>query len=173
MLNGTIDRLLKMSAEQQSSYLRLFARNGVDLRIAIMSDKTARFHQMRHENGNVDKGALEYCALILAIKSFHDDEKSLQNLSFGNMDIHEIRVISRKKAEQFVRRINKPDPKREKLLGYWAIVRMLKLENDFSFRKISLYLKKYHRFNVAHSTIFQLWNELEIKNNYIGENHNG
>lgn len=169
MLNETIDRLLKMSIEQQSSYLRLFARSSIDLRISVLTDKTTRFHQIRQENSDVAKGALEYCALILAIKSAHDDEKSLHNLSFGNMGINEIQTVSRKKAEQFMRRIKKPDPKREKLLGYWAVVRTLKLEQGFSFRQIALYLKKYHRFNVAHSTIFQLWNELEINEDSTGE----
>lgn len=165
----TIERLLKMSTEQQSSYLRLFARIGVDLRIAILSDKTARFHQIRQENSDAEKGTLEYCALILAIKGVHDNEKSLRNFSFGNMDICEIQDISRKKAEQFVRRIKKPDPKREKLLGYWVIVRTLKVDQGFSFRQIAQYLKKYHRFNVAHSTIFQLWHELETNEDSTGE----
>lgn len=173
MLNAIIERLLKISIEQQASYLRFFARSSVEFRISVLSDKTARFHQIRQENNDVDKGTLEYCALILAIKNAHSDEKSLCNLSFRNMDIHEIKTISRKKAEQFVRRIKKPDPKREKLLGYWAIVRALKLDQCLSFRQIALYLKKYHRFNVAHSTIFQLWHELEKNNNDLGENHNG
>ncbi|TDA68379.1 hypothetical protein E0765_03330 [Sulfuricurvum sp. IAE1] len=163
-----IERLLKVSFEQQSALLRYFSRSDIVTRIKILAEKTNRFHKLRQENGNSDKSILEYCALITAIKNAHDENESLRKKSFRGLKLEEIRILSQKKADQFIRKIKKPDPTREKLLGYWAIVRMLKLEQDFSFRQISLYLKKYHRFDVAHSTIFQLWNELE-KNENTGE----
>jgi hypothetical protein len=64
---------------------------------------------------------------------------------------------------------HKTKVKREKLLGYWAIVRTLKLEQSMSFRDISSYFKKYHKFEVSYSTIRELWIELENKTN-IEEN---
>ncbi len=127
------------------------------------------YHKLRQEYTNGDKTILEYCALIMAIKKAHDEERSLQKKSFIGLDIEEIRVLSKKNADQFIRKIKKPDPTREKLLGYWAIVRMLKLEQDFSFRQIALYFKKYHRFDVAYSTIHKMWKELEKNENNTGE----
>ena len=51
--------------------------------------------------------------------------------------------------------------KRQKVLGYWAIVRTLKLEQKMSFRDISAYFAKYHKLEVSHSTIYGLWRQLE------------
>jgi len=164
-MKAVIERLLKQSQEQQKSTLRYLSRCPPEISIQILANKILIFHKLRQENGDVDKGVLEYCALILSIKSHHDDELSLKSKSFAGIEIDEIRNISRKKANQFIRTIKKPDPKREKLLTYWAIVRTLKLEQNFSFRQITLYLKKYHRFEVVHSTISKLWNELEVTNN--------
>ena len=49
------------------------------------------------------------------------------------------------------------------MLGYWAIVRTLKLEQNMSFRDIATYFAKYHKLEVSYSTIYELWNELENK----------
>lgn len=163
-----IERLLKISSQQQSALLRYFSRTDLVARIKILGEKIERFHQLRQENGGVEKSVLEYCAFVMTIQKAHDEEKSLRKKSFSGLEIEEIRNISRKKADQFIRKIKKPDPKREKLLGYWAVVRTLKLEQNFSFRQISLYLKKYHRFNIAHSTIHKTWDELE-NNKTTGE----
>lgn len=163
------ERLLKMSYDQQSSLLRYFGRCNLTMRIEVLKEKTSNYHKLRQENGDVEKSILEYCSLILAIKHQHDEEQSLRKKSFGGIEIEEIRIVSQKKADQFIRKIKKSDPKHEKLLGYWAVVRMLKLEQDFSFRQIALYLKKYHKFAVAHSTIYQMWQELENETKITGE----
>lgn len=160
-METTTERLVKMSYEQQKSLLRYFSRCPPDTCIEILQNKQAAFHSLRQNYSNIDKGAIEYCALILSIKDHYDQEQSLRNKSFSGLEIEEIRNISRKKADQFIRKIRKPDPKREKLLTYWAIIRTLKLEQKFSFRQISLFLKRYHRADFAHSTIYKVWNELE------------
>jgi hypothetical protein len=167
-MEEVIDRLLKQSQEQQKSILRYFSRCPPTICVEILQKKHTTFHALRQKHNDLDKGTLEYCALILSIKSHHDDELSLKDKSFTGMDIEEIRNISRKKANQFMRTIKKADPKREKLLGYWAVVRTLKLEQNFSFRQIGLYLMKYHKLSVAHSTIYQLWNELENETKHTG-----
>lgn len=54
-------------------------------------------------------------------------------------------------------------------LGYWAIVRTLKLEQKMSFREISIYFATYHKLEVSYSTIYELWNELENNTNIKNE----
>lgn len=165
----SIERLLKISSYQQSAYLRYFGRTDLVTRIKILTDKTEQFHKLRKDNGSVEKSVLEYCALVMTIQKNHDEEQSLRQKSFGGMEIEEIRIVSQKKADQFIRKIKKSDPKREKMLGYWAVIRTLKLEQEFSFRQIALYLKKYHKFAVAHSTIYQMWQELENETKITGK----
>ena len=58
---------------------------------------------------------------------------------------------------------NKAKVKRQKVLGYWSIVRTLRLDQKMSFRDISTYFDKYHKLEVSYSTIYELWNELENK----------
>lgn len=164
-----IERLLKVSFQQQSALLRYFGRSDIVTRIKILAEKTELFHKLRQENSSIDKNTLEYSALITAIQKANNEEQSLRKKSFGGMELEEIRILSQKKAYAFIRKIKKPDPTREKLLGYWAIVRMLKLEQNFSFRQITLYLKKYHRVDVAYSTIHKMWKELEKNENNTGE----
>jgi len=53
--------------------------------------------------------------------------------------------------------------KRECLLGFWAVVHTLKIDEKISFRKISVYLKKYHKFDVSYSLIAKTWAEIEKK----------
>lgn len=156
-----IERLLKISSQQQSALLRYFSRTDSAARIKILGEKIERFHQLRQENGSVEKSVLEYCAFVMTIQKAHDEEQSFRKQSFGGLELDEIRILSHKKADQFIRKIKKLDPKREKLLGYWSVVRMLRVEKNFSFRQISLYLKRYHRASFAHSTIHKLWIELE------------
>lgn len=52
-------------------------------------------------------------------------------------------------------------PKKDKLIGKWALIKELKTVKKLSWREISQYLKKYHKLDVAHSTIYDLWKKLE------------
>ena len=51
--------------------------------------------------------------------------------------------------------------KRQKVLGYWAIVKTLRLEQNMSFRQVAQYFAIYHKLKVSYSTIHGLWIELE------------
>ena len=53
--------------------------------------------------------------------------------------------------------------KKKKNFKLLVIVKTLKkLEQNYSFREISDYLLKYHRFEVSYSLVYQTWNEIEI-----------
>jgi hypothetical protein len=58
----------------------------------------------------------------------------------------------------------KQTDKHEKLMGYWAIVRTLRIDHSYSYQRIADYLLKKHRFKIATSTVFKKWQEIEIKN---------
>lgn len=139
-----LESLTKLSMEQQNQKLRLFARVGVENKLKILQLQKQIFHQMKSLHTDVVNEILTLASLITAIlKEFENsDEVELKSLIFRAKN-------ARKKA------------KREKILELWAVIKTLKIDEQMSFRDIAKYLKKYHKFDVAHSTLFLMWNELE------------
>lgn len=156
-----MERLLKMSQEQQSSELRYYSRCPLEIRMLIIGNKTSIFHKLRQENGDIDKAIVEYCAWILAITEHHHES----NKSYAGMSLDEIREVSDRRMDLFVQTTQTIRAKqRERVLGLWAEIRTAKLNHGMSFRKIVSFLKKKHRFEVSRSLLHSMWLEIE-KNN--------
>lgn len=145
--------ITKMNKEAQNKKLRLFARVDITTKLKMLDQQKQIFHKLKSTYGDVDNAVLTLSSLILAIKFIID------KLDTVNIKAMKLRSKNTKKHNQ----------KREKLLSYWSVVKTLKYEQNYSFRNISEYLLKYHRFEVSHSLIYQVWNEIEITN-LNGEN---
>lgn len=151
----TIEKLTKLNLESQNQRLRFLAKVDVCIKLEIMQDQKQLFHKMKSQNKEIENTVLTYISLLLAIDKFLDENDGV------NLRAIKLRGSNHSKKV-----------KREKLLGYWAIVRTLKLEQNMSYREISKYFAKYHKFEVSYSTIYELWNELENNINEM-ENRNG
>lgn len=145
--NKTIMSITKMSYQEQNQRLRLFARMDLATKLNITEQQNPIFHKLRVKHQDKDKVILSFSAHILAIDSVLGrlDDVALNASKLNNKSI---RVRS----------------KRDKIISYWAIVKTLKLEQNMSFRQIVLYLKKYHKLDVAHSTLHNMWSEIEQLN---------
>lgn len=143
-----IEKITKKSYELQNQNLRLFARIELPLKLQILQLQKPLFHQLKSAYSDVDNAILTLSSLVLAI--------DLLQRNIDNVNLKAIKLRDKN---------HKAKIKREKVLGYWAIVRALKLEQNMSFRDISIYFKKYHKFEVSYSTIYELWNELENNTN--------
>ena len=144
----TLEKCTKMNVDTQNQLLRLFARVDITSKIKVLQQQKALFHQLKSVNNDVDNAILTLSSLILAV------DIVVKELDGVNLNAIKLRGKN-----------NKAKFKRQKLLGYWAIVRTLKLEQRMSFRQISEYFAKYHKLEVSYSTIYDIWNELE-KNTY-------
>lgn len=140
----TLESLTKFSLEKQNQMLRLFARVDIDTKLKILSSQKQIFHQMKSLHTDVANEILTLASLIIAIS------KESENVNAVELKSLIFRAKNARKSS-----------KREKILDYWTIVKTLKNEQKMSFRDISRYLKKYHKFDVAHSTIFEIWNQIE------------
>lgn len=147
-----IEHLTKLSIELQNQKLRLFAKVDITTKLKILEQQKPIFHQLKSVYGDIENAILTFASLVLAIDNV---VKELDTVNLNTIKLKNKSV--RQKA------------KRDRLLGYWAIIRTLKLEQDLSFRQIAQYLKKYHKLEVAHSTLYRLWSELETKNQQNGE----
>jgi hypothetical protein len=144
MIEIILERLVKISIEVQNQQLRLFSRVDTTTKLKILEHQKALFHKLKDAHGDVDNTVLTLSSLILAIDGIAK--------GFDVVNLNAIKLRGKN---------NKAKVKRQKMLGYWAIVKTLKLEQKMSFREISKYFAKYHRLEVAHSTIYRLWKELE------------
>lgn len=153
LVRNTIASLLKISEEQQSQRLRFFARESIENRLLIMSISKESFYPLKQEHKDIALNILSYVSLLIAISKYG------QKINKVDENLTSMRSKSLRKQN-----------KREKLFGYWAIIKELRNIKKLSFREIAQYLKKYHKLDVAHSTIYQMWSELEtIKINKNGE----
>ena len=146
------ETITKLNQESQNQKLRLFAKVDITTKLKILASQKQLFHKLKNAHSDVDNTVLTLCSLILAI--------DLIAKELDNVTLNAIKLRGKN---------SKAKVKRQKVLGYWAIVRTLKLEQNMSFRDIATYFAKYHKLDVSYSTIFELWNKLEKKM----ENKNG
>lgn len=148
----TCESITKLNLESQNQKLRLFAKVDISTKLKILQQQKSIFHKIKGSYVDVDNEILTLSSLILAI--------DIVLKGIDDVNLNAIKLRSKNYKSKM---------KREKLVGYWAIVRTLKLNEKMSFRQISEYFAKYHKLEVSYSTIYELWNELE-KNRKNEEN---
>lgn len=164
MNNNFINSILKINLEDQNFYLRYLSRLPLSIILEILSDQKKIFHKLRQNYGKEELTVLSYCALIMSIQKAKKEEENFEKKDISNLSLDEISDALCKRIAIFTKKeINRTYRKREKLLHYWAIVKVLKKEKKFSFRKISNFLNNQYRFLISHTEIQKMWNELERK----------
>lgn len=163
-----LDLILKISDEDQVFLLKYFSKLPLVIKIELEKKKKKVFHFLREKYSDTDKSILTYAAHILSIKHEYSFEKKFSTKHFTNMSLDDIRnlsVIKLQKEDEKEYLSN--SEKRNKLLHYWAVVRMYREHKPkpLSFVKISKKLKKHYNFCVSHNTIAVLWRELESAKN--------
>ena len=148
----TCESLTKLNQDSQNQKLRLFAKVDITTKLKILDLQKQLFHKLKSVHSDVDNTVLTLASLILAIDTV------VKGLDDVNLNAIKLRGKN-----------SKTKVKRQKLLGYWAIVRTLKLEQNMSFRDIATYFAKYHKLDVSYSTVYELWNELENNTNIKNE----
>lgn len=138
------EKITKMSDEKQRQLLRNFSRFEIQNKLDIFDLQKSVFHRLKQNHSDIANNILTYCSFVESIDS---KIKSNQKLDIKAMSI------------KFKTRI--AGNKRDKILDRWAIVKTLKDKQNLSFRQIAIYFKKYHKIDVAHSTLHKIWNELE------------
>lgn len=157
-----VEKMTKVNLVDQGKYINYFSRCPVGIRLEIFEQQKGIFHRLREiYREKTSFSDISYCSLILAIALMRAKEKALLTKSFGEMTLDEIRDISTFQVKKFAEKIEKHAHKRETLIGYWSLVRNLRIEHNLSFVKISLFLLKKRKFKISASYIYECWNELE------------
>jgi len=158
-----VEKIIKLNEDEQNALLRIFSKLPTNEKIELMSDHRKLVHKLKQVYNEVSITVLSYSALILAVQTYNVNKDKLNKLNIADLSLDEIRKITSKRAKVFLRKEFRKQTKRGALLGYWAVVRTLKNDEKYSFRKIETYLKKHHKFEVSYSLIAKVWKELENK----------
>lgn len=159
-----ITRMTKVSQVDQTKHISYFGRCPLGIRLAIFEQHREVFPRLREKyKEEASFSDISYCALILAIAYTRAKEKSLLTKSFKDLTLDEIRDVSAFQVNKFVEKTEKRAYKRDKLTGYWPLIRDLKINHSLSFEKISLFLLKKRKFKISASYIYECWHELETK----------
>jgi len=156
-----IEQITKSNQDEQNFLLRYYARVDVNLKIKILSKHRKIFYsikQVHNKESSIEE--ISYMGLILAIKSTYAEFKQLSNKKFDDMDLEDLKNITLLDIQSFKSKKHYKKTKRDKLLQYWGIVKILRSEN-VSFRDISAYLKKKYKFEIGYSSIYETWRDVE------------
>jgi uncharacterized protein YoxC len=141
-----IEQITKLNQESQKKLLRFFIRLNLEMKLKTLKNQKKLFHKLKTIHNDINHEILTLCSLIISIEEIYNE---LDEVFLNSMQISSVN--------------NKQNQKRQKLIGYWSIVKTLKNEHKLSFRQISEYLYKYHKFDISYSTIYEIWNELKEK----------
>lgn len=145
-LNNSMVTYTKLPKDVQSQRLRQFAKVDISTKLKILDLQKQKFHHLKSLYREEENNVITLASLVLAI--------DFRMKEMGDTDLK----VSKLKQASYVKR----SLKKEKLLCYWGIVRDLKLNKNLSFREIASYLKRYHKFEIVHSSIYKIWSEIEI-----------
>lgn len=160
-----IECMVKISQDDQTRHLNYLAKCPLEIRLDLFEKQREIFYPLSQKyKDRMSASDISYGALILSIGVARAFEKKLTQKSFETLSIDEIRDLSSMRAVAFKHKTTNVSHKHEKLMGYWAIVRTLRIDHDYSYARVSLYLKKKHRFSIAPSTIMKKWKEIETPN---------
>ncbi|MDD5387304.1 MAG: hypothetical protein PHQ22_08935 [Sulfuricurvum sp.] len=160
-----LEKMLKLSKDDQTRHINYLAKSPIEIRLDLFEKQREVFYPLSQKyKDHMSPSDISYGALILAIGVTRAIEKKLTQKSFETLSIDEIRDLSSSRAVSFKQKTTRGSHKHEKLMSYWAIVRTLRIDHGYSYERVSLYLKKKHRFSIAPSTIMKKWKEIETPN---------
>jgi len=143
-MQAIITKLTKVSSEKERQLLRAFSRFPLKNKLEVLDTQRSIFHQIKQDHKETANNILTYVSLVLAVERIISSNEKL-----------DIKALTIKLKNQSQSR------KRDKIIEKWAIVKALKADQEMSFRQIAVYLKKHHKLDVVHSTLYKIWNELE------------
>lgn len=139
--------LTKKSFNERKSLLKLFSKLNLSQQKEVFNNQRKIFHKLKNQLSNdIDNSTLAIATLIIATDEFlkTTNDIKLNIIKFNNQKVHK-------------------NLKKQKLLTFWSVVKELKEKENMSFRDISKFLRKSHKFEISHSLIYKVWIEIEEK----------
>lgn len=153
---STIDLITHMSHAARKKLINWFARQNYEIQIAIFEEQKNQYFKLKAQN--IDTRIIALSSFIFAIKIFFDKEILLKKKN-KSASLDELGKNVDYQIRRF-KKVRKKD-KEAKLLNLISVIQKLKME-QYSYRHICDYLKKFHRFEVSHTYLAKFIKEYKI-----------
>ena len=155
---------MKIGEEERKELLRYFANASMDLQRDIISKQTEFLRKNKHKENNYllrEDFILEQLLRAIRRVRFLELQALHRKSSLSDEELKEIKSLRIKRLlEKKSRKKEKENTIRKK---YFWLIKDLK-EQGLSWRKIALYLKKYHKFSVTHGYLQQTFKKISLEN---------
>jgi len=157
-IKSGMDRMAKISNSDRKKSLRWLSRQNDLVIYDIFKLQKNHFHRLKSHNANDDLILLSIASLFLALREIITASSVVKRKNRGS-DFGFLRQISKNRAKQFCKARKKE--KYEKLMDFQSVVSSLREQERCSYREISEYLLKTHKFKVSHTTIGSFYKKLK------------
>lgn len=157
-LNQKIDLLTKTSTSDRQKSLRWLSRQNELVIYDVFKVQKNHFYRLKSQNTDDDLILLAICSLFLALKEVILSAQ-IPNRKHKSGDFGFLRQLSKNRAKQF--RKPRKKEKNERLSDLQSVVLNLIDNEKYSYREVSGYLLKYHKFEVSHTMIGDFYRSIK------------
>ena len=154
----------KISEEERKELLRYFASASIDLQRDIMSKQTEFIRQNKHKLSNYllrEDYYLEQLLRAIRRVRFLECQALSRKSSLSDEELSEIKML---RIKRLLSKKKRPSEKENTIRKkYFWLIKDLK-EQGLSWRKIALYLEKYHKFSITHGYLQQVFSRISAEN---------
>jgi len=154
MLIKQIEQQTQFSLQKRKSLINFFNKQNLEIQVDIFKEQRNQFFVLKNKYDLSDITAL--AAFYKAIDNFYNKETILKQKN-KSTSLDELKNISDFAIKK--NRKQKISDKREKLLNLISVISNL-LDESYSYRQISQYLRKVHRFEVSHTYVKKIYEEV-------------
>jgi hypothetical protein len=161
-LAGQIYAMSTLSYIDRQRSLRWLSRQNDLLILEIFKAQKNHFHRIKSEFSEQDLVVVTIASLFISIKEVIETttatNRKNRSSSFSFLKkVGQIRAKQHQKPRQKI--------KQQKLLNLQSVITGLIENEKYSFRDISSYLLKYHRFEVSHTSVRKFYVSLKKEKN--------
>lgn len=149
----------KLSYEARTKSLRWLSRQNEALIHFAFQKQKEHFFALSRKDEN-DKSILYLAALYLAADELYNAQKRLNSKS-KSLNLYDVKDTTSVQAKAFKK--SHISRKYDKLLNIQNKIIMLIENEKFSFREVSEFIEKYHRFSVSHTLIHKFYTDTKDK----------
>lgn len=135
------------------------AKQNEELLLLAFEKQKEYYFKLSHKN-ETNKSILYFAAFCIAVEEIYHSIAS-QKRKNKVLNLDDIKDTTKIQAKQFKQ--SRKSETYDKLLNLKSKIIALIEEENLSFRQVSLFLKKYHKFEVSHSYIATFYKKMKVK----------
>lgn len=157
---SVVEKVTKIPEKKQRQLLFLLAKAPTEMRLERFEKHKTVLYRLKQTYVEISPSILSYCALLLVLAMYKNNQEMLQQKNFNDMSMEEILNLSLQRITLFKQSKQRRKQKYDFMLDHWSLIETL-VAQEIGYRGISEYLKKYHRFDISYSTIYLIYKQIK------------